>query len=78
MTDEDQVNQALAELWDTCDSTDAVQTVTDRIEELEAKLAEFRHALFWCGGSADFNEGGVAREGWLKMCAPLLKGESHD
>ena len=34
--------------------------------------------LLWCSGSADFNEGGVAREGWLKVCAPLLKGESHD
>lgn len=41
-----------------------------------AKLAEFRHALLWCGGSADFNEGGVAREGWLKVCAPLLKGDT--
>ena len=41
------------------------------IERLEA-------ALLWCGGSADFNEGGVAREGWLKVCAPLLKGESQN
>ena len=47
-------------------------------DALDAKLAEFRHALLWCGGSADFNEGGVAREGWLKVCAPLLKAESHD
>jgi hypothetical protein len=43
-----------------------------------AKLEELRQALLWCSGSADFNEGGVAREGWLKVCAPLLKGESHD
>ena len=49
-----------------------------RADDAEAKLAEFRHALLWCGGSADFKEGGVAREGWLKVCAPLLKGESHD
>jgi hypothetical protein len=32
-----------------------------------------REALVWCGGSPDFNEGGQAREGWLKVCAPLLK-----
>ena len=41
-------------------------------------LAKAVEALLWCSGSADFNEGGVAREGWLKVCAPLLKGESHD
>ena len=29
-------------------------------------------ALIWCSGSPDFNEGGQAREGWLKGCAPLL------
>lgn len=58
---------------------DAVmERAADRIEELTAKLEEFRHALLWCSGSADFNEGGVARKGWLKVCAPLLKGESHD
>lgn len=52
--------------------------------EADANAAAFRHkaraerleaALQWCSGSADFNEGGVAREGWLKLCAPLLKGE---
>ena len=46
--------------------------------EAEAKLAKAVEALLWCSGSADFNEGGVARKGWLKVCAPLLKGESHD
>ena len=50
----------------------------DRIEALTDKLAKAVEALQWCSGSADFNEGGVAREGWLKVCAPLLKGESHD
>ena len=39
-----------------------------RAERLEA-------ALQWCSGSPDFNEGGAAREGWLKLCAPLLKGD---
>ena len=60
MTDAEQVQQALAELWDVvkcrcneaytgrglhdpdceCDSTDALQIVTDRIEALTAKLAK--------------------------------------
>ena len=48
------------------------------IERLSDKLEKAVEALLWCSGSADFNEGGVAREGWLKVCAPLLKGESHD
>jgi len=40
---------------------------------LEARERELVGALQWCSGSADFNEGGVAREGWLKGCAPLLR-----
>lgn len=55
---------------------------TDRIEALEAENARLREALIWCSGSNDFNEGGVARVGWLKLCAPLLAraalGASHD
>ena len=46
------------------------------IERLSDKLAKALEALLWCSGSADFNEGGVAREGWLKLCAPLLKGDT--
>ena len=46
------------------------------IERLSDKLAKAVEALLWCSGSADFNEGGVAREGWLKVCAPLLKGDT--
>ena len=68
--------EALTKELNTCRMAQAVMDNT--VADLEAKLAEFRHALFWCGGSADFNEGGVAREGWLKVCAPLLKGESHE
>jgi hypothetical protein len=37
--------------------------------EQQAPLVE---ALIWCSGSADFNEGGIAREGWLKTCKPLI------
>ena len=41
----------------------------------KARNARLEEALLWCSGSADFNEGGVARKGWLKLCAPLLKGD---
>jgi hypothetical protein len=45
------------------------------IEALTAKLAKAVEALLWCSGSADFNEGGIARKGWLKVCAPIIHAE---
>lgn len=49
-----------------------------KLNEAEARAERLEEALIWCSGSADFNEGGFAREGWLKLCAPLLKGADHD
>lgn len=46
------------------------------IAGLEARVEALTGALQWCSGSPDFNEGGQAREGWLRVCAPLLKGET--
>jgi hypothetical protein len=43
--------------------------------EAEIKLAKAVDALLWCSGSPDFNEGGMAREGWLKLCAPIIFAE---
>ena len=54
---------------------DLYSASADRIEELEAKLAKAVEALLWCSGSADFNEGGVARKGWLKVCEPIIFAE---
>lgn len=28
--------------------------------------------MIWCSGSPDFNVGGQARIGWVKLCAPLI------
>ena len=39
------------------------------LRESEARMKE---ALIWCSGSEDFQDGGKAREGWLKLCAPLI------
>ena len=33
---------------------------------------EYKEALIWCGGSADFAHGGRARKGWVKIVLPLL------
>ncbi len=34
-----------------------------------------RSALRWCSGSDDFQVGGKCREGWEKVCLPLLQNE---
>jgi hypothetical protein len=42
-------------------------------DKYKAEVEELVDALIWCSGSNDFNEGGVAREGWLKCCQPLIQ-----
>lgn len=48
------------------------EEAADRIEALAARVAVLEEALLWCGGSNDFHPGGIAHEGWRKVCAPLL------
>jgi len=38
-----------------------------RKKQLEQRIKELEEALIWCSGSEDFQEGGKAREGWLKV-----------
>lgn len=61
-----------AQAW--CDERTA-RTVMDPIlaEVFAEKLDQYIEALRWCGGSADFGDGGQARKGWLKVVEPLLK-----
>jgi len=40
--------------------------------ENRKEVDKLKEALIWCSGSDDFQEGGKAREGWLKI-QPLLK-----
>ncbi len=42
-------------------------------EQFAKIIEQYREALIWCGGAADFGEGGQAREGWLATCEPLLR-----
>lgn len=50
------------------------ETMAQIVEAYREHAKRLEEALLWCSGSADFTEGGVAREGWLKVCAPLLTG----
>ena len=43
-----------------------------RATQAEADVGALLDALRWCSGSPDFNEGGQARKGWIKLCNPLL------
>jgi len=47
----------------------------ETLREIKAMLKRIRlltEALIWCSGSEDFQEGGKARKGWIKICKPLL------
>ena len=41
--------------------------------ELRQALSKAEDALQWASGSADFNTGGKARKGWLKLGRPALE-----
>jgi hypothetical protein len=46
--------------------------VIARLDAAEARGRALEEALVWCSGSQDFAPEGKAREGWEKLCAPLL------
>jgi uncharacterized protein YfaS (alpha-2-macroglobulin family) len=48
------------------------QLANEISQVLADRLKQFQEALVWCSGSADFGPGGVAREGWERLCQPLL------
>jgi hypothetical protein len=56
-------------LIDTTAERDALR---ERVARLEAVSADLAHALRWCGGSSDFNEGGKAEAGWKRVVIPAL------
>jgi hypothetical protein len=44
-------------------------------ELLKSQREVYKDALIWCSGSEDFQIEGKAREGWEKICLPLIKEE---
>lgn len=63
---------------------DLVELERKHVNRLEAQIGGLFHlvdelvkALQWCGGSGDFQEGGQARAGWLKV-RPLLTRQPAD
>lgn len=37
------------------------------------EIAALKDALRWASGASDFAPDGLARKGWEKICAPLVK-----
>ncbi len=54
-------------------TTSHVVMIPEVAMEFARIIDEYREALMWCRGSADFGVGGQAYEGWQKVCAPLLE-----
>lgn len=50
--------------------------LSQAVAERDARIAALEDALIWCSGSEDFQAYGKAREGWLKICKPLLTPSS--
>lgn len=67
------------------DERERIDTILEYMRGIESKLTasnlasreevkrKYQDALIWCSGSDDFQIGGKAREGWEKICLPLLK-----
>ena len=65
-----------AQAWCT-ETTNGIEMDVRLAEAFAERLDEYISALQWCSASEDFQDGGQAREGWLKLCAPLLWQESN-
>ena len=60
-----------AQAW--CKPTTSAKVMDAELAEAFAEIIdEYREALIWCGGSADFGPEGQAREGWLKGVKPFI------
>lgn len=47
------------------------------LEAVKRERDEFLDALQWCSSSSDFQVGGFARIGWLKLCAGLIEKKPY-
>jgi hypothetical protein len=50
-----------------------IDYMNKKIDNKNKEIEKLIEALFWCSGSQDFEPGGIARNGWVKLCQPLLQ-----
>jgi hypothetical protein len=70
-------NEQLAEhvtQWLSASSPPDTVLPSPKRETAQQFITRLKDALIWCSGSQDFSDGGQAREGWLRVCAPLIDG----
>lgn len=54
-------------LCDVCLRNETIKDLHTEIKHLQNLIDELEEGLFWCSGSEDFQTGGKARRGWLKL-----------
>ena len=63
-----------AQIW-CLPTTKHLAMIPELAEAFANVIEEYRQALIWCGGSADFAKGGQAEKGYNKICRPLMGNE---
>ena len=48
----------------------------ENLDYTPAYVHALQDALIWCSAASDFQPGGQAHEGWMKVCQPHLEGVS--
>jgi len=76
-TNGEDLPEVVAVLRELADVAERAATVngyrgSERSHDQKQLLIQAAQALFWCSGAQDFQEGGVAREGWKKL-EPLME-----
>ena len=56
---------------------ETILALAEKNAALEQQVEQYRDELIWCSGAGDFQEEGIARWGWLKLCAPLLASQEE-
>lgn len=63
-----------ARIW-TRESCEKITMVEELAMEFARTIDEYRDALIWCSGSADFGQGGQAEVGFEKIRHRLIDAE---
>jgi len=65
-------NYILLDSTHSVEKEDVRRSLMRQLQTAEARIAELETALIWCSASPSFAPKGEAREGWLKLCKPLI------
>ena len=66
------VDVLIEQAYEQAQEDEAIYWQEETKKAIQEETAKLREALIWCSEAEDFQEGGKARDGWLKICKPLL------